>query len=218
MIVETLKLFVPVFIITSPLGAVPLFLGMTRNDSPARRRRTAVLAAVTATLALVGAALVGQAVFDFFGVSIDAFRIAGGILLFIIALDFVQLRQARMKTTDGEYEEGVQKTEVGVIPLGIPMLTGPAAIATVMVLYNAIGDRSPAAAVPLLLAILLNGGVILAILLAAMWLQRYLTAGALGIVLRLEGLLLAAIAVQMSVTGVTNLVLRTAAEIAARPH
>lgn len=213
MIVETLKLLVPVFIITSPLGAVPLFLGMTQSDSPLRRRRTAVLAALTATLALIGAALAGQAVFDFFGVSIDAFRIAGGILLFIIALDFIQLRQARMKTTDPEIEDGQHKTEVGVIPLGIPMLTGPAAMATVMVLHNSGSGHSLADALPLFLAIVLNGGVILVILLGAMSLQRYLTASALGIVLRLEGLLLAAIGVQMTVTGVTNLVLSTAAAI-----
>lgn len=213
MIVETLKLFVPVFIITSPLGAVPLFLGMTQHDSPARRRHTALLAAITATLALIGAALAGQAVFDFFGVSIDAFRIAGGILLFIIALDLVQVRQARMKTTDPEYEEGQHKAEVGIIPLGTPMLTGPAAMATVMVMCNTIDDRSLAATLPLFLAILLNGGVILLVLLTGMWLQRFLTPSAMGIVLRLEGLLLAAIAVQMSVTGVTNLVISTAAQL-----
>jgi multiple antibiotic resistance protein len=213
MIIETLKLVVPVFIITSPLGAVPLFLGMTQEDSPARRRRTAVLAAVTATLALIGAALAGQAVFDFFGVSIDAFRIAGGILLFIIALDFVQLRQARMKTTDSEIADGQHKTEVGIIPLGTPMLTGPAAMATAMVLSNSRGDGSLAAAAPLYLAFLLNGVIILVVLMASMWLQRFLTASAMGIILRLEGLLLAAIGVQMSVTGVTNLVISTAAAI-----
>ena len=93
------------------------------------------------------------------------------------------------------------------------MLTGPAAMATAMVLSNSGGDGSLVARLPLYLAILLNGLVILVVLRAGMWLQRYLTPSALGIVLRFEGLLLAAIGVQMSVTGVTNLVISTAAAI-----
>jgi multiple antibiotic resistance protein len=205
MLVEILQVFVPVLVIVSPIGAVPLFLGMTQNDPPERRARTAWIAAATTTIALATAALAGQAIFDFFGVSVDAFRIAGGILLFFIALDFVQVRQTRMKATDPEIEEGVQKQEVGIIPLGIPMLAGPGAIATVMVLRG--GSPGPW---PLLAAIAAVGLATLTVLLGAARLQRHLTPATLGIVLRLQGLLLAAIAVQMTVTGVTNLVLATA--------
>lgn len=208
MLIETIKLFVPIFVIVSPIGAVPLFLGMTQNDPPERRRRTAWIAAIASTLTLTVACLIGQSVFDFFGVSLDAFRIAGGILLFFIALDFVQVRQARMKTTDQEYEEGVQKEQAGIIPLAIPMLSGPGAIATVMVLRGA-GTPGWLATIPMLIGICLVGLSTLAVLLLASRMQRYLTAATLGIVMRLEGLLLAAISVQMVVTGVTNLVLAT---------
>lgn len=204
-----LKQFVTLFVIVSPMGAVPLFLGMTAGDPPERRRRTAWIAAIATTLTLAGASFAGQAIFDFFGVSLDAFRIAGGILLFLIALDFVNVRQVRMKTTDPEYEEGVQKEEVGIIPLAIPMLSGPGAVATVLVLR---GEAGPGlvAALPVLGAIVLVGAAVLATLLLAVRLQRHLTKSALGILIRLEGLLLAAIAVQMTVTGVTNLVVATA--------
>jgi multiple antibiotic resistance protein len=208
MLIETLKLFVPIFVIVSPIGAVPLFLGMTQNDPPERRRRTAWIAAIASTLTLTVACLIGQYIFDFFGVSLDAFRIAGGILLFFIALDFVNVRQARMKTTDQEYEEGVQKEQAGIIPLAIPMLSGPGAIATVMVLRGA-GPPGVLATIPMLIGICLVGLSTLAVLLLASRMQRYLTAATLGIVMRLEGLLLAAISVQMVVTGVTNLVLTT---------
>lgn len=203
LLIAVLKAFVPVFVIVSPIGAVPLFLGMTQNDPAPRRVRTAWIAAITTTLTLATAALAGQHIFDFFGVSIDAFRIAGGILLFFIALDFVQVRQTRMKATDPEIAEGVEKQEVGIIPLAIPMLSGPGAIATVMVFS---GGGWPAT-VPLLAAIVLVGLATLVTLLLAARMQRHLSATTLGIVLRLEGLLLAAIAVQMVVTGVTNLVL-----------
>lgn len=208
MLVETLKLVVPIFVIVSPIGAVPLFLGMTQSDPPERRRRTAWIAAIASTLTLLTAAVIGQRIFDFFGVSLDAFRIAGGILLFFIALDFVQVRQARMKTTDQEYEEGVQKEQAGIIPLAIPMLSGPGAIATVMVLRGS-ESHGWGALVPMLIAVVLVGCATLAVLLLASRLQRYLTAATLGIVMRLEGLLLAAISVQMVVTGVTNLVIAT---------
>jgi multiple antibiotic resistance protein len=208
MLIEILKLVVPIFVIVSPIGAVPLFLGMTQNDPPERRRRTAWIAAIASTLTLLTASLIGQQVFDFFGVSLDAFRIAGGILLFFIALDFVQVRQARMKSTDQEYEEGVQKEQAGIIPLAIPMLSGPGAIATVMVLRGE-GQHGWSGIIPMLTAILLVGGATLIVLLLASRMQRYLTAATLGIVMRLEGLLLAAISVQMVVTGVTNLVIAT---------
>ncbi|HAT09099.1 MAG TPA: antibiotic resistance protein MarC [Planctomycetes bacterium] len=210
MLVEILQVFVPVLVIVSPIGAVPLFLGMTQADSAERRTRTAWIAAATTTIALATAALAGQAIFDFFGVSVDAFRIAGGILLFFIALDFVQMRETRMKATDSEIEDGVHKQEVGIIPLGIPMLAGPGAIATVMVLRG--GSSGPW---PLLVAIAAVGLATLAVLLGAARLQRHLTPATLGIMLRLQGLLLAAIAVQMTVTGVTNLVLATARAIPA---
>jgi len=204
MLIETLQALVPVFVIVSPIGTVPMFLGMTQGDPPARRIRTAWIAAITTTVTLMVACLVGQYIFDFFGVSVDAFRIAGGILLFIIALDFIQVRQTRMKATDPEIEEGVQKQEVGIIPLAIPMLSGPGAIATVMVMRG-----STSSSLPLLLAILLVGVATLITFLLASRLQKRLSASFLGIVLRLEGLLLAAIAAQMVVTGVTNLVVKS---------
>lgn len=206
---DILKQAIQVFVIVSPVGAMPLFLGMTASDPPERRRRTAWIAAIATTITLAAASFAGQAVFDFFGVSLDAFRIAGGILLFLIALDFVNVRQTRMKTTDPEYEEGVAKEEVGIIPLAIPMLSGPGAIATVMVLRGEAGGGLMGT-LPLLTAIILVGVATLVILLLAVRLQAHITKSALGILLRLEGLLLAAISVQMTVTGVTNLVVATA--------
>ena len=214
MLIDILKVFVPIFVIVSPIGAVPLFLGMTQNDAPERRRRTAWIAAIASTVTLALASLIGQHLFDFFGVSIDAFRIAGGILLFIIALDFVQMRQTRMKATDPEIAEGVEKQEVGIIPLAIPMLAGPGSIATVMVLGGS--GTGVGSLLTLLLAIVLTGLVTLVVLLLAGRMQKHLAASTLGLVLRLEGLLLAAIAVQMVVTGVTNLVVSTLPQVGGR--
>ncbi len=195
---------VPLFIIVSPLGTAPLFLSMTAQDPPARRTRTALIAAVTTAITLAIAALAGEAIFSFFGVSVHAFRIAGGILLFIIGMDLIQVRNSRTRTTEQEVQVGIEKEEVGIIPLGIPMLAGPGAMATVMVLgasghEPASGWAAPAA---LLTAIICVGFATWLILRAAVSVQRWLNPVAMGIIVRLEGLLLCALAAQMVVTGV----------------
>jgi multiple antibiotic resistance protein len=197
---------IALFVIVSPLGAVPLFLGMTQGDSEGQRRTTARIAATATFLVLGLAALGGPWIFAFFGISVDAFRIGGGILLFMIALDFVNFRGVRAKSTEQEYEEGVRKPETGLIPLAIPMLAGPGAIATVMVLQG--GNRHGVLGTFALLgAIALTALVTYVILATASRLQRYLTPATLGVITRLEGLLLAAIAVELVVGGATNLVL-----------
>ena len=195
---ELTRLFVTLFVIISPIGAVPLFLAMTVSDSLERRRRTGLIAAATATITLMISALLGDAIFRFFGITLDAFRIAGGVILFLYALDMIQMRQTRMSTTDPEMEEGVQRSEVGVIPLGIPMLAGPGSITSVLVMRIQGGESG---LWPVLIAIILGGISVLLCFWFAVAMQRWLTPVLLGILLRLEGLLLAAIAVQMLIVG-----------------
>ena len=205
-----ITVFVPLFIIVSPVGAAPLFLAMTAKDSPERRRRTANLAALSATVCLLLTVVAGEAVFRVFGVDVQALRIAGGIIMFLYSLDFVQMRAPRMKTTDEEVQAGTAAEEVGIVPLGIPMLAGPGAIATVLVMrvQAAPPHRTLAENLPSLLAlaaaVLLVGLATLLILRAAAQVQRWLGPVALGIFIRIEGLILAAIAVQMVLSGVRS--------------
>lgn len=205
-ITELIRTLVPLFVIVSPIGAVPLFLSMTANDSRTHQRRTALLAAVTQTCGLTIAAIAGQTLFGFFGITIDAFRLAGAVLLFLYAMDMVQMRMPRMKTTDEEVAEGTEKEQVGVIPLGIPMLCGPGAMATVMVLRmqaSAVDDaRSDLQLWAVFAAILVLGLISWLMLLLAVRMHRWLGQVGLGIFVRVEGLLLAAIAVQMAVSGI----------------
>lgn len=197
-IAAVIKALVPLLIIVSPHGAVPLFLSMTVDDGPMRRRRSAWYAAVTCGAVLALAALGGEMVFRFFGITIDAFRIAGGALMFLYAIDMVQMRTPRMKTTQEEVAGGVAQQEVGIIPLGVPMLAGPGAIATVMALRLG----SPDGVTVLLVAIAGLTAACAAILLAAVRLERWLSPAVMGILMRLQGLLLGAIAVQMMVSGI----------------
>jgi multiple antibiotic resistance protein len=201
MLVAVVHDLVPLFIIVNPVAAVPLFLSMTEDVGRAHRARTAIYAMLTVGGILGATALFGRSVFEFFGITVDALRIAGGCLLFLYAIDMVQNRQPRMRTTQPELDEGVTKQEVGVIPLGIPMLAGPGAIATTMVLRIS-GDPGPLGLISLLGAVVLVSASIWLLFLIAVQAQRWLTPTALGIVIRLEALLLAGIAVQMLIVGI----------------
>ena len=199
-IAELVKEVVRLFIIVSPFGAVPLFLSMTELVGRDNRRRTALYAALTTAAILGLACLLGETLFRFFGITLASFRIAGGILLFIYAMDMVQFRSPRMKSTDAEVEAGAAAQEVGIIPLGIPMLAGPGAIATVMV-QRLEHPGAPGLAIVAGAVALVAGSVWLAMILAVRA-QRWLSPVVLGIIIRLEGLLLSAIACEMVVAGI----------------
>jgi multiple antibiotic resistance protein len=198
---DLLRALIPLFVIINPVGAVPLFLSMTETVGKDRRPRTAWIAAVTCTATLLLTAIAGKALFDFFGITIHGFRIAGGILLFIYAMDMIQFRPSRMKSTEEEVEHGANADEVGIIPLGIPMLAGPGAIATVLILRLQ-GPPGIEGWSSLFTAIGLMGIATWLTLHLAARAQRWLTPVTLGIIVRLEALLLGGIAVEMVIAGI----------------
>src|SRR5437016_6150014 len=110
---------------------------MTERDSPAMRRVLARRGAWTCAITLTLFALGGSLIFKLFGITIGAFKIAGGVLIGLNALDMVQARRSQQRETAVEKAEGIEKEDVGIMPLGVPMLAGPGAISTVMVLAGA---------------------------------------------------------------------------------
>ena len=190
---------VALVVVVNPIGVSPLYLAMTDGDAPEHRRRTARTAALTAAGLLAGAAVVGEFLLHFLSISLPSFRIAGGALLFVIGFDMLQLRQTRLKTTDEEVAHGTDKPEVGIVPLGCPMLAGPGAIATVIAMR---GHSDLSFRFALLLAAIAVTALIcwLTLRLVLRTAQR-LSPSALGVINRLQGLLLAALAVEMAVRG-----------------
>ncbi|MEX2584392.1 MAG: MarC family protein [Gemmatimonadota bacterium] len=128
--------FTSLLAIINPLSAAPMYLALTDGYTPEHRRRTLRSAIVTAFVVLLVFALLGGTIFQLFGITIDAFRIAGGIIFFGIGMDMLQAKRSRGKATEEEEKEATTKDEVGITPLGIPMITGPGAITTVMVLMT----------------------------------------------------------------------------------
>ncbi len=186
--------------IVDPLTAVPTFLAMTQRDSPEVRRLMARRGAWTCAITLTAFALGGSLIFRLFGITLGAFKIAGGVLIGLNALDMVQARRSQQKETPVEKAEGIEKEDVGIMPLGVPMLAGPGAISTVMVLAGT--SKAAVTTAGLYGAIALTAVVCYATLAAATRVERRLGQTGMRILTRLMGLVLCAIAVQFVVDGI----------------
>jgi multiple antibiotic resistance protein len=199
-VMELLLIFTSIFFIVDPFAVIPTFLAMTVRDSPAQRRVLARRGAWTCAITLIAFALGGSMIFKIFGITIGAFKIAGGVLIGLNALDMVQARRSQQRETPVETAEGIQKEDIGIMPLGVPMLAGPGAISTVMVL--ALGSKSTAATVAVYGSIVLTAALTFFVLSAASLVERRLGQTGMRILTRLMGLVLTAIAVQFILDGI----------------
>ena len=124
------------FVIVDPLATAPAFLAMTPNDTPEQRLRTAKVACGTLAAVLLVFSVAGMAIFKVFGITMPAFQIAASIVLLIIALDMLRVQRSRVQETREEKDAGTEKNDIAVTPLAIPMLAGPGAISTTILLQN----------------------------------------------------------------------------------
>jgi multiple antibiotic resistance protein len=197
---DLLLVFTSILFIVDPFAVVPTFLAMTERDSPAQRRVLARRGAWTCAITLIAFAAGGSLIFRIFGITIGAFKIAGGLLLGLNALDMVQARRSQQRETPAEKAEGIQKEDIGIMPLGVPMLAGPGAISTVMVL--ALGSNGPLVTAAVYVSIILTALISFYVLAAASIVERRLGQTGMRILTRLMGLVLLAIAVQFVIDGV----------------
>jgi multiple antibiotic resistance protein len=188
-----------IFFLVDPIATVPVFLVMTSEHGTRPRRRMAARAALTCLVVLSGFSLAGTTLFQLLGITLPAFQIAGGLILLLIGLDMVQARRSRTKQVPDETEEAIHKDDVGIVPLGVPMLAGPGAISTVMVFMGQAQGWKQTSAV--LLAIALTTFAAYLILAAAGRIRVYLSDTGINIMTRIMGMLLAAIAIQFMATG-----------------
>jgi multiple antibiotic resistance protein len=195
--------FSSIFFLVDPFAAVPSFLSITAGDTPEHRRRTAKRASWTCFIVLSTFAAIGSYIFRLFGLTLPAFEIAGGIILMLVGLEMLQAKRSPTQETQPETEEGMRKEEAGIVPLGIPMLAGPGAISTVMVLM---GPQSELwRAVPVFTAIAITAFVSYLVLAGADRVSRIMGETGIRIMMRVMGLLLTAIAVQFFLNGLVHL-------------
>jgi multiple antibiotic resistance protein len=188
------------FVIVDPLATVPAFLAMTPNDTPEQRIRTARLACCVAAGVLLVFSVAGQLVFKVMGITMPAFQIAASIVLLLVALDMLRAQRSRIQETREETRAGTEKTDIAVTPLAIPMLAGPGAISTTILLQNEAKNVSQHIALY---------GCIAAVLLASYFILRISARGpqwlspiAMSIATRIMGLLLASVAVQFMLNAI----------------
>jgi multiple antibiotic resistance protein len=191
-----------VFIIVDPFSTIPAFVVMTEHDSAQKRLRMARQAAWTCFLVLAAFAFAGSMIFKVFSITLPAFKIAGGLLLFLVAVDMLQARRSPTQESAEERAAGSEKEEVGISPIGIPMLAGPGAISTVMVLMGQ--STHWWQAVPVFSAIALTAAVSYYILAGANRVRGVLGEIGSRILGRLMGLVLVAIAVQFVLNGLAD--------------
>jgi len=205
MIDYLLNALVTLFVTIDPIGLAPMFMVVTAGFGPAARRQTAIRAAVTAAAILIAFALVGERLIAFLGISLPAFRIAGGLLLFAIAFEMVFERRTERKAAQVETADRVEdRNHVAIFPLAIPLTSGPGAIsATILLASQASGVG---ALIGLIVVILLMVGACLAVFLAAGTIERALGETGRLVVSRLLGVLLAALSVQFVADGITAIV------------
>ncbi|BCX81756.1 multiple antibiotic resistance protein [Methylomarinovum caldicuralii] len=200
-----LQAFIGFLAIVNPMGAVPVFLALTSDRSHEERRAIASTAALTVLLVLLAALWGGDVVLRFFGIGIPAFRVGGGLLIILMAIAMLHARQSHAAHTEDEAAEASEREAIGVVPLGIPLMAGPGTISLVIVIAHQVAsimDR-------------LWLSLCVAAVAAIVWIALHLAepiGSALGvtglnIMVRIMGLLLAAIGVQILAEGGVALVL-----------
>ncbi|BDW85729.1 MarC family protein [Roseicyclus marinus] len=193
--------FVALFVVIDPIGMAPLFVALTAGQTTRQRRVIAIRACVVAFGILTLFGLAGEAVLNFLGISMPAFRMAGGILLFLTALDM--LFERRSQRRKGQADQS-HPDDPSVFPLAIPLIAGPGAIATMILLTGQTGaDATHILLVHLVMLAVLT--VVLSLFLLAAPLERLLGPTGINVVTRLLGMLLAALSVQFVIDGMRDL-------------
>jgi len=190
--------FTSILFLVDPIAVVPAYLAFVRTENPERRKATARAACIAAAITLLVFASAGDFILKMFGVTLPAFRIAGGFILWLVAMDMLRAKRSTQEGTE-ELMEGQQKDDVGITPLGIPMLAGPGAMSTVMVLG--------AQATEPMSKLIVHASIVVTMLISWMLLRvgdrvfSRLGGSGIRVATRIMGLLLAAVAVQFVIGG-----------------
>lgn len=194
-----------IFFLVDPLAAIPSFIAITEGADDKRRKRMARKATLTCFIVLALFGLAGKVIFEIFGITLPAFEIAGGLILLLIGLDMLEARRSPTQEAQGDTEEAAAKEDAGIVPLGVPMLAGPGAISSVMVLVGTVPSIWHWQMGAILGAIAVTCAVSYWVLAGAARVRAVLGETGIRILVRIMGLLLVALAMQFFVNGLTDL-------------
>ena len=202
MLEQAIKFFIVFFVVVEPISLIPVFSGLTEGASDSYKHKMAVKSVLVASGILLLFALVGAGFLGAMGISINSFRIFGGLLLFLIALEMVFARESGTRTSDDEKEEHKKRSDISVFPLAFPFMAGPGALTTLLLWFGPI----PVTQFPLQFSLMFGCALlVLALCLLAMWvsgpLMRIIGVTGTNVANRLFGVVLGALAVQFVVDG-----------------
>jgi multiple antibiotic resistance protein len=189
--------------IVNPLGVIPMFVSMTADETYKERLKTIDNVAVGVIVILLAVLFFGDLMLTFFGITIDSFRVGGGILVLLMAIAMLHAKTSPIQQTDEEATESMAKTSVAIVPLAMPLLAGPGAISTVILVAHK--SNAPMHYVLLAITILLLSMTIWAVLRLSPFIIRRLGPTGINIFSRIMGLILAAIAVEFIANGLKGL-------------
>jgi multiple antibiotic resistance protein len=200
---EYTKFFLALLVIVNPLGTVPLFVSMTAGHTKPERKNIARIASIAVGVVLVVSAVAGQYLLAFFGISIASFKVGGAILILLMAISMMHATPSGEKQTEEEALEAADKDSIAVVPLAIPLLAGPGAISTTII--YATGRSSIAHTGMIVLCCALIALVTWIALRVATPVSQWLGTTGVNVAVRIMGLLLAAVAVEIFASGVLEL-------------
>jgi len=195
--------FTSLFTLINPLGTMPVFMAMTSELTDDQRNKTAKKASVVALFTIIAFALTGQLLFNFFGISVNSFRVVGGVIFFIMGMDMLQARLSQVKIKDNEVKSYI--TDISITPLAIPMICGPGAITSAIVLME------DANTLPKQLALFISIFLIImltyVILYSSSKLIKLLGQTGINVMMRIMGLIVMVIAVEFFFSGLKPIIL-----------
>jgi multiple antibiotic resistance protein len=196
---EYTKFFLALLVIVNPLGAVPVFVSMTPQAGAEEKRHIALVASISVAIVLIVAAIGGQPLLAFFGITIASFKVGGAILILLLAISMMHATPTGEKQTPEEAKEAVEKESIAVVPLAVPLLSGPGAISTTIIYAT---ERSSLAHIGIIIGCcLLISLTTWGALRVATPVSRWLGKTGVNIAIRIMGLLLAAVAVEIFTSG-----------------
>ena len=203
MIEAFLKFFVVFFVVVSPISILPEFASLTDGATTAYKKRMAVKATVISAMIVVLFAVAGTALLDAMGISIQSFRIFGGVLLFLVALEMVFARESGTRTSADEQAESRRRADISVFPLAFPLLAGPGALTTILLAFGRVSPwQEPLTFLVLLLAAWVVLAIAFVLMLSAERVTRLIGQTGSNVANRLLGVVLGALAVQFVVDGI----------------
>ncbi len=200
---EYIKMFIGLLALMNPFGVVPIFISMTSHESVDQRTKTINMVAIGVAAILLVSLFFGELLLDFFAISIDSFRVGGGILILLMAISMLQAKTSQVRQTPEEADESIEMDSVAIVPLAMPLLAGPGSISTIILAAhksNGIGHYSI-----IVLGIIVLSLVVWGVFRLSPYISKHVSSTGLNIFTRIMGLILTAIAVEFIANGIKGM-------------